>query len=177
MMRPLRIPVGSGGGVFALGGGGPSGCGRLGSGRDCDHAKGAMRLHPATSSSRSRNGLAESGSPGMASLMTERELEPPFAPTRRSIPGWSGVTSTEVITRPSPIPATIVASSSTSGSPTSGVNRSRARPRSCNSVPKPCGHTMLMWAVRRTDPGRRAGVPSTESSGGSGHPPGCSPPS
>ena len=49
-------------------------------------------------------------------------------------------------------------SPSTTGSPSAGVHRSRARPRRC-STGASSAKTMSTWLVRRSDAGRRRGVP------------------
>ncbi len=64
-----------------------------------------------------------------------------------------------------PVTASRSVAASTTGSPATGVRRSRARPFRCNSVPSPPGQDISMVEVRRTEPGRRAGGVATGSLG------------
>ena len=70
------------------------------------------------------------------------------------------------MSRSRPVTACSVAVSITSGSPRTGVSRSRARPSRCSSVPMPPGQDISIVDVRRTEPGRRAGGAGAGSEGG-----------
>ena len=65
--------------------------------------------------------------------------------------------------------ACISASSATTASPSRVVTRSRAASDEVERSADPSGHAMSIDVVRRTEPGRRTGVPLCESSSGSGN--------
>ena len=72
-------------------------------------------------------------------------------------PAGAGSASIRWMSRSGPVTAYRSARRATTGSPSMGVRRSRARPLRCRSVPSPSGQNISTVEVRRTEPGRRTG--------------------
>ena len=116
-----------------------------------------MSVEPARSSSR--------GAMAFRSLLLRATLpQSPCAGSRRpgcpraaADPAGAGSASIRWMSRSRPGHCVEVGCADDEGSPSTGVNRSRARPLRWRSVPRPSGQDMSTVDVRRTEPGRRGG--------------------